>query len=234
VAPVPHFTRRSWIVGVAGVLGLAALGYTIAGAQSEDDPVGTDPLSASEADAALASITSSGGPESGGLEDDDVVLLVERHMEAKADEDAGLRRADVYVYSYDDDVLTYSLVDLADNSVVETDDLTGTQLPLVEEEIDRATQIAMADPRFVSRLEQEFQRATGRAMGDVQEDVVIQPIVFLAESMPGRATGALAECGDHRCAQLMLQSSDNILINLLPVVDLSADRVLSREGFFSS
>jgi hypothetical protein len=219
-------------VVAAAVLGLAALGYTLAGAQSEDERIGTDPLAQEEIDAALDSVTSAGGPESGGLEDDDVVLLVERHREAKADEE-DLRRADVYVYSYDDDVLTYSIVDLADGSVDDTEDITGTQLPLVEEEATRATELVMADGRFVSRLEEEFQRATGRAMGDPTEDVIIQPIVFLADSMPNRATGALAECGQHRCAQLMLQSSDNFLINLLPIVDLSTDRVLSREGFFS-
>jgi hypothetical protein len=31
----------------------------------------------------------------------------------------------------------------------------------------------------------------------------------------------------------MLQSSDDYLINLLPVVDLSAGRVVSQTGFFS-
>ncbi len=232
---MPHLTRRSWLVAVAGVIGLAAVGFTIVDAQSEDPRVGTDPLSPGEEQSALDLVTSadSGGPEAGGLQDDDVLLLVERHQEAKADEDAGLRRADVYVYSYDDDVLSYSLVDLADGSVVDTSTSTGTQLPLVQEEIDRATQIAMDDPRFVSRLEAEFQRATGRAMADPTEDLIVQPITFLAESMPNRATGAIANCGEHRCAQLMLQSSDNFLINLLPIVDLSDGRVISREGFFS-
>lgn len=233
MAVVPHLTRRGWLAAAAAVLGLAALSVSIVNAQSDDERVGTDPLSPSEEEAALDSVTSTGGPESGGLQDDDVLLLVERHQEPKADEDAGLRRADVYVYSYDDDVLSYSVVDLASGEVDDTETTTGTQLPFVQEEIDRAIQIAMDDARFVNRLEAEFQEATGRAMADVTEDVVIQPIVFLADSMPNRATGALAQCGEHRCAQLMLQSSDNYLINLLPIVDLSTDRMLSREGFFS-
>jgi hypothetical protein len=221
----------SLLVAAAAIVGLAALGYTIAGAQSEEERTGTDPLSQQEMDAALGSVTSSGAPESGGLQDDDLVLMVERHQETKADEDAGLRRADVYVYSYDDDLLTRTLVDLADGSVVETEDLPGTQLPLIDEETDRATELVMGDGRFVSRLEEEFQRATGRPLGDVQEDVIVQPIVFLADAMPARP--AVAQCGQHRCAQLMLRSSDDFLINLLPIVDLSTEQVLSREGFFS-
>jgi hypothetical protein len=221
-------------VAAAAVLGLAALGFTIANAQTDEERVGTDPLSPGEEQSALDSVTSSGGPEAGGLQDDDVLLLVERHQEAKADEEAGLRRADVYVYSYDDDVLTWSLIDLDNDEVDDTESSTGTQLPLVQEEIDRVVQIAMDNPRFVSRLEAEFEEATGRAMADPATDVVMQPIVFLAESMPNVATGAIANCGEHRCAQLMLQSSDNFLINLLPIVDLSDGRMISLEGFFTS
>ncbi len=127
------------------VAGIAALSVTIAGAQTDDTARGTDPLSVEETETALGLARGSNPGEALGLGDDDVVLLVERHEENKDVEDDDLRRADVYVYSYDDDVLTLSVVDVATGEVDQSRVVPNTQLPLVPEESERAMDLALAD-----------------------------------------------------------------------------------------
>ncbi len=226
---MPHLTRRAWAAVALALAALAALGVTIAGAQTDDTPRGTDPLSTTEEEAALALARGSGPAESTEVGPDDVVLRVERHEEEK---DVEGRRADVYVYSYDDDTLIRTLVDLATGEVAETEDLTGAQLPLVPEEADRALEVATADAAFSQLLATRYQQATGEDLTDAATQLQIDPIIFRADANPA-ATGRAAACGRHRCAQLMIQTTDGLLVNLLPIVDLSTERLVAREGFFS-
>jgi len=230
---VPHLTRRAWLAVGFAIAGLAALSVTIAGAQTDDTPRGTDPLSADELTAAGDLAQGSNPGEAAGLGDDDVVLLVERHEEAKADEDEGLRRADVYVYSYDDDVLTWTVVDAATGQVDQSQVVPDTQLPLIQEEEDRALEIALDDPEFAQLLATRYRQATGRDLADPATDLDIQPIVFRSDANPRAAAAGAGDCGEHRCAQLMIQSTDDLLVNLLPVIDLSSGQVLTETGFFS-
>jgi hypothetical protein len=229
---VPKLNRHAALAVGLGFAAIAALGVTFADAQSDDTPQGTDPLTETEIQVALTDAQGSGNPESTPLGDDDVVLLTERHEEEKAVEDGAPRRADVYVYSYDDDVLTWTLVNVETGSIDDSAVVPRTQLPLVQEERDRALQLAMDDPRFADRLATAFRQATGRDLQDVATDLEVEPIIFRADAN-GDTTGAARQCGRHRCAQLMLQSTDDFLIDLLPVIDLSAGRVVSQTGFFS-
>ncbi len=215
------------------VAALAAVGSSFAGAQSDDTRRGTDPLSGDEQSAAVdeAGAASGGGTESAGANGlpERLVLLVERHEEAK-DADPAMRRADVYEYSYRDDTLTTSVVDLESGRVDETTSSQGTQLPLVEVESARARDLLFADQEFIGRLEVEFEAATGRPLDDPSADLLVQPIVFRADSMPVVARGGAAECGVKRCAQFLIQSTDHLLINLFPLVDLSDGVVLTADG----
>ncbi|MBL8774496.1 MAG: hypothetical protein JNK12_01135 [Acidimicrobiales bacterium] len=228
-----------WGIGIAVLaLGVAAAGSTFAGAQGDDTRRGTDPLSAEEVRAALDDggvSPESGAPESAGPESlganglpEHLVLLVERHVEDKGADD--LRRADVYEYSYADDTLTVSLVDLADGTVDDTQVVQGTQLPLVEVEAQRALDLLFADPDFRERLDAEHLRATGAPLVDPAAELIVEPIVFLAEAVPTVAQGEAAECGIHRCAQFLIQTDDHVLINLFPLVDLSDGVVLTADG----
>jgi hypothetical protein len=228
---VRKLNGRAAVAVVLGFAGLAALGWTIADAQTDDTPHGTDPLTETEVQAALAEAQGSGPAEGTGLGDDDVVLQVERHEEDKAVEDSAPRRADVYVYSYDDDVLTWQLVNVETGHIDHAEVVPNTQLPLIEEERNRALQLAMDNPQFAQRLATAYRQATGHDLEDPATQVEADPIVFLADSNAA-TTGAARQCGRHRCAQLMLQTNDDLLIDLLPVVDLSAGRVVSQTGFF--
>lgn len=230
---MPTLTRRAWPAVGLGIAVVAALGVAIAGAQTDDTPRGTDPLSAAEEEVALDLARGSDpGPEAGGLGDDDVVLLVERHEEEKAVEDDAPRRADVYVYSYDDDALTWSVLNVETGEVDQSQVLADTQLPLVASEAERALDLALADPPFETLLATRYRQATGRDLVDARTELIVQPIVFRADANPAAGRGAAA-CGEHRCAQLMIRSTDDVLVDLLPIVDLSADRLITGEGFFS-
>ena len=228
-----------WAIGVGALaLGVAAAGSTFAGAQGDDTRRGTDPLSVDEVQAAVtdsgvppeSAAPGSAGPESLGANGlpDRLVLLVERHVEAKGTDD--LRRADVHEYSYEDDTLTTSVVDLADGSVVDRERVQGEQLPLVDVEARRALDLLFADPAFRARLDAEYLRATGAALADPAADLIVEPIVFLAEAVPTVAQGEAAECGVHRCAQFLIQTTGHVLINLFPLVDLSDGVVLTADG----
>jgi len=219
------------MLGLA-VAGLIGLGVSIAGAQSDDGPQGFDPLSTDEEAIALAQAQGSNPAETTGLGDDDVVLLVERHEEPKGDEADGGRRADVYVYSYDDDRLTLTVVDVLTGEVVQSTVLADTQLPLVAEEVDRAEELALADPGLQRDLATAYRQATGRELTDPATQLEIQALIFRADGNPGVRGGAAA-CGRHRCAQFMIQTPDDLLVNLFPVIDLSTGRVVSRTGDFS-
>ncbi len=229
---MPHLTRRAWLAVGLVVAGLAALGVTIAGAQTDDAVRGTDPLSADETETVLGLARGSNPGEALGLGDDDLVLLIERHEENKDVEEDGLRRADVYVYSYDDDVLTLSVVDVATGTVARTAVLRDTQLPLVPEEGDRALALALADDGFPPLLATAFRQATGRDLTDPSAELLVQPIVFRGDSVPGSGPAA-AVCGRHRCAQLLIRTTDDLLVEVMPVVDLSSERVISNTGVFS-
>ena len=229
---MPHLTRSARLALGLGIAALAGLGVTIAGAQSDETPRGTDPLAATELEVATDLARASGATESDrGLGDDDIILLVERHEADKAEED-GPRRADVYVYSYDDDVLTHTVVDVDAGTVESSTALTDAQLPLVAEEAERALDLALADPEAERLLATAYRQAAGRDLTDPATELEIQPIVFRADSRPG-AGRAVAACGRHRCAQLMIQTSDHLLVEAMPIVDLSDERVISDTGVFS-
>ena len=229
---MPHLTGRAWLAGLLAIAGLVALGVTIAGAQGDDTPVGTDPLSTEETEVATGLALGSNPGEATGLGPDDVVLLVERHEELKRDQDDGRRRADVYVYSYDDDVLTQSVVDVASSEVVSSVEMTDTQLPLAEEERPRLDEVMAADTELQRILATEYRQVAGEDLTDPAAQLVIQPIVFRGDSSPGTAGTPAARCGVHRCFQLLIETSEDLVVDLLPIVDLSAERVVSREGFF--
>ena len=233
--------RARWIAAglIAAALAVAAYGSGFAGAQGEAGRHGTDPLSTEEVAAAVegagvpstAARPESAGPEALGANGlpERLVLLVERHEEDQG-ADEGLRRADVYEYSYPDDTLTVSVVDLADGSVDGTTSGQGDQLPLIDVEAQRAVQLLLADPAFTERLTSEYQRVMGEPLDDPATDLDVQPIVFKADAVPTVATGRAALCGVHRCAQFLIQTTDHALINLFPLVDLSAGAVLTADG----
>ena len=157
------------------------------------------------------------------------VLLVERHEEEKG-ADKSLRRADIFTYDYQTNELIETLVDLNTSEVIRTKRSQGTQLPLTEAELERAKKIVFDDEDERQILEYEYHRLTSKTMTDTS-DLNIKAFSFIADSLPNRVNEASKLCGIHRCAQLMLYTSENIVFEVTPIVNLSEGIVTQRIGF---
>ena len=149
------------------------------------------------------------------------LLLVERRPLDKG-VGGSVRHADVYHYDYSRNLLIHSIVDVARSSVVDRYELRNVQLPLVDEEIVRATELLMASPGHRARIASAYRRTTGNeftAIGDLD----YKAFVFHADT--SSATTA-TDCGMHRCAQLLLYTPENTSLDLSPIVDLTLGKVV--------
>jgi hypothetical protein len=161
------------------------------------------------------------------------LLLIERHQEAKSATRQGdwPRRADVYIYNYNTDTLIRTIVNLETGVVDSLETSQHVQLPLTERETAQAIQIALADPKANAAIQTQYQAIAGRALTDPAGQLRIQAMIFRAEARPDQKLGDAADCGLRRCAQLIMATQDDFLINLLPVVDLSGRKLLSANSF---
>jgi Cu2+-containing amine oxidase len=225
---VPLVTASSLVLaGLSGALPFVQ--------QPTDQRVGFDPLSPKEEAEALQIAVD----EVPGLVPDTVEaaltteeLLVERNDDTKAAPTA--RVADVYVYDYEQDVLTRTVVDLGTDTVKEVEQLTGVQLPITQDETYEATQILLADAGLADRVAAQYQAATGRPLEDATTQLRVQALVFDASTMPDRVNEAGKRCGVQRCAQLLLMTDDYAVIDLLPIINLSERTIVSGNAFFGS
>lgn len=161
-------------------------------------------------------------------------LLVERHVESKADMRSGNwpRRADVYTYLYDSDTLMLAVVNLNSGRVDSVESMQNVQLPLTDNEKSIATQLLLADSAVMAEIARQYQAITGAPLTQPQAQLKFDSLIYRADSMPNSNPGAQA-CGLHRCAQFLLVTSNDVVINLLPIVDLSIGEVVSAGQFVS-
>ncbi len=146
------------------------------------------------------------------------LLLVERRQQEKGQ--SKNRLADVYTYDYAANELIHVIVDVGRGTVVHSEFLTGVQLPLTPKEVEHAMQIVYEDSEQRDLINSEFTRVTGRPLNAIS-DLRYKAFVFHADTMTEGVSEATQNCGVHRCAQLLLYSADNIVIDVSPVVDLS-------------
>lgn len=156
------------------------------------------------------------------------VLLVERHQQKNAPK--GQRYADIFTYDYATNELIEALVDLNTSTVIRSERKRGVQLPLTENELERAKRIVFEDEDERQILENEYHRITSRPLTDTSE-LNIKAFSFTADSLPNRVNEASKLCGIHRCAQLMLYTGENIVFEITPIVNLSKGVVTQRIGF---
>jgi Cu2+-containing amine oxidase len=197
--------------------------------QAETGRWGFDPLSAAEQESARSTALASaalGNALAGARRQE--LLLVERHHEDKAIyQQAGPwpRRADVYVYNYDRDVLVHAIVDIAARKVDSLELLEGVQLPLTQRERAAAILLALNDPSSGNAIREQFHHATGTAL-ERAEQLQVGAWVFNAAANPAAGGAELGGCGTRRCAQLILGVPDVATLPISPIVDLSTSRVL--------
>ena len=156
------------------------------------------------------------------------LLLIERHQQKNAPK--GQRLADIFTYDYATDELIESRVDLNSNEVIRTTRKKNVQLPLTQNEVNRAKQIIFNDENERRILENEYQRITGRSFTNTDE-LNIKAFTFTRDSLPNRVNEASKLCGLQRCAQMMLYTGENIVFEVSPIVNLSKGVVTQRIGF---
>ncbi len=192
--------------------------------------VGYDPLTANEAERALT--LALGKQEQEGVYRNEraiqplEILSVERYDAPKGSQSAGStsRQGDVYLYEYATDTLIHSIIDVESGAVRE-ERLRGVQLPLTVREKARALQIIRGDADLWSALAERYRLITGETL-TATEQLQTKVSLFLGESMPDQVNAAAQQCGQHRCAQVLLFTVDHTLLEALPIVDLSRGKVI--------
>ncbi len=236
-------TQKSiWISAVVALLFIALTGALVKAAPPpirallalEPPRTGTDPLSGGEAgraqQLALQTLAASGWVQSARQLE---VLLVERHAEPKTarQPDNWPRRADVYAYDYATDTLLRSTINLESGAVEQVETGQAVQPPLTPTETGRALALALADAALGPAIGAEFQRITGQPLLNPGQQLNVHALIFRADSLPNRELGVAAACGVQRCAQLLIATPGDFLINLLPVVNLSQGSVVNAGQF---
>jgi hypothetical protein len=56
-------------------------------------------------------------------------------------------------------------------------------------------------------------------------------MVFSSESMPDTVNAKTRACGIHRCAQLLLYTTEYVTVELIPIVDLSTGELVQVLDF---
>lgn len=156
------------------------------------------------------------------------LLLVERHPNAKGQT---ARRADVYTYDYSTNETIIDVIDLDTNRVISRKREKNLQLPLTTNELQRASDLILADDEQRSLLDAEFKRITGQTLNNPAQQLHVKAFVFHASSLPEQLNAASQQCGLHRCAQVLLYTADSIVFEVSPIVNLSAGVITQTIGF---
>lgn len=199
-----------------------------------DAPTGYDPLTAQEAGAVIAaaqqaasdakSLAPAAQQQTAGRQE---LLLVERHEADKAAYAKGswARQGDVYLYDYTTDTLIHSTVDVQSGAVISVEQVQGVQLPLNQREEEHALALIQADSDLWTTLANRYQTITGEALERLDQ-LQVKVSVFHADVMPDGLNTAAQQCGQHRCAQVLLFTVDRTLLDMTPIVDLSLEKIV--------
>jgi len=243
----PFATRRRrwvWGLGVATVTASAAFGLAsyqagatptpapTSGVAAEQprvtdpspgpEPVtgkGNDPLTATEVDkaktvaltpsliASAKDVTGAAGPE---------------YLSSEIVEETSVRKAAIYFYDYRDNSLVKQVVDLGTGKVSASFAATGMQPPASSREVSTALDLLLAD-RLGAELRDVYTRATGRPWSG-KEDLTVGAHVYQARPAD---TGA-AQCGKHRCLQLVVQVTGGPYIDINDIIIDLSGRTVAR------
>ena len=156
------------------------------------------------------------------VSDEPELLLVERRpADSKGSQS---RTANVYYYDYRKDQTIHCIVDAETGEVHKQIRVRNMQLPLNDNEIQRAFDIYLqSDHR--SELVDAYYETTGQSLIDIGK-VQFKAYVFHASVNEALLNKKARRCGKTRCAQLLLYTEDNIAMNLSPVINLSRGRVI--------
>lgn len=193
--------------------------------------IGSDPLTDAEMERAeKASVSGALRSSARDVEGDRGPQLLSTNLSEPEPTDAGAaapRRAEVVYYDYKKDAVVTKTVNVETGKVENTTTTQNVQPPPSQEELAEGAQLLIGDP-LGKGLKQDFKHATGKALtgpGQLQ----LSGMVFRKETVE-RVPSDLAECGKHRCLQVVTKVKNGPWIDTRSlVVDLST-RSVGRLG----
>ena len=231
--------RWSWGLGIATATALTAFGvaswhanaapgpHTTAAADeakvSDPQPgperaagVGSDALTTDEvAEARAIALT----PELAGAAEDVSGKAGPQYLSAEIADVEGKRTADVYFYDYATDKLVKQVVDLSAGKLAKSFSAASMQLPATQPEVNAALDLLLADPAAAD-LKDAYKKATGKDF--TGDDLHVTAHVYKARA----ADTGTRQCGKHRCLQLIVETPDELFIDIHEIiVDLSGRTV---------
>ncbi|MGW6023575.1 Tat pathway signal sequence domain protein [Streptomyces sp. NPDC055099] len=210
---------------------IAKDGVVEAAPEEGEKGIGSDPLTDAEMERAeKASVSGALRSSARDVEGDRGPQLLSTNL-SEPDPDAvgaaAPRRAEVVYYDYKKDVVITKTVNVETGKVENTSTRSNAQPPPSQEELAEGAQLLIADP-LGKGLKQDFKHATGKALtgpGQLQ----LSGMVFRKETVE-RVPSGLAECGKHRCLQVVTKVKNGPWIDTRAlVVDLST-RTVGRLG----
>jgi hypothetical protein len=230
----PRHLRLLALALAVGLAFIATLVWAAPGMSLQNPPrTGYDPLSPEEQERARTlAVQQAEFANALNAESRSELLLIERHQETKTDMRSGNwpRRADLYTYLYDSDTLLHAVVNLATGQVDSVETSQNVQLPLTQNETSSAIQLLLADATVMANIARQYQTITGTELTQPETQLKLNALIYRADAMPNANPGAAA-CGLHRCAQFLIATQNDVVINLLPIVDLSLGAVVSAGPF---
>lgn len=165
------------------------------------------------------------------------LLNVERHQEDKTTYALGSwdRRAVLHFYLYgqqfDQDQLLTVIVNLTDQTVDNSSLAAGVQPPLNETEEAHVLDIALTNETIGLSLQQFYNQHIGPGLFN-PEQMLILPFIFRPDSIPDIANQPdIAVCGQQRCIQLLVYTREGELHQLMPIMNLTQNRIVHIHYF---
>lgn|SRR5918999_2975093 len=183
--------------------------------------IGSDPLTPAEQDQARAMALNDPRVEEHTQKVRHAVLLVERHQEESKDNDQA-RRADVFIYVYPPNLLLHVIANLSSNAVDEVEVTQGVQPLITQEEESQALNIALDDAQAGPLIREQYEEITDKSLVRPSQ-LQVDAGVYTASDYPVPTARA---CGVHRCAQLLLSVPNSIPLDVIPIINLSTQRVV--------
>lgn len=233
-------TRTGWInqVGrwaMAALLVAATSTGSIAAENSSARPQVMDGMHAAEKSRAMRALERSGSAaqrqalgtnrstqDLAAPAEPQLLLMERRHIKGTTQ-----RTADAWFYSYPNNETIHKIVDLETGTVLSSQIVIGTQLPLVEAEISRAFSVLLASRDDRRALEVAYRAVSGEEFVE-RSQVSYKAFVFHPDTVVDGLSRAARRCGTNRCAQMLIYTHDNIALDMSPVVDLSTGKVLQN------
>ncbi|MFD9905271.1 Tat pathway signal sequence domain protein [Streptomyces sp. NPDC059063] len=220
--------KRSTAVGSSRQDAVAPDGTVEDAPDEGSEGVGSDPLTDAETERAEKAALNSMAQRSSARDvegDRGPQRLSTNLSESEPDESEGAapRRADIIYYDYKKDTVITKTVNLESGKVESTTSSKNVQPPANKAELAEAAQLLIADEHGKG-LKEDYKKSTGKALNG-PGDLDLSGFIFRKETRE-KVPSDLAECGAHRCVQVVAKVRNGPWIDTRAfVVDLSARHV---------